>query len=272
MTSTGARRKRAHYDDKSLNYADYWHGRGYEHAAEVMAIRRLLNGHSFDHAIDVGGGYGRLSVVLSDYARRVTLVDSSQQQLDLARTFLAAYPQVSTVRMDADRLQLDDASADLVMMVRVLHHLPEPAAELREVYRVLRPGGYALVEVANVAHAVNRVRYLIRRTAIPLTPVDILPPQLRRDDDIPFVNHHPATVVGLLLATGLRLERMLSVSNLRHRAATRVLPRPALLAVERALQERLAPLYFGPSVFLLLRKPQAMGKPSLLGEDRLQLG
>lgn len=256
MTSTAARDTHAYYDDENLNYADYWTDRGYEHAAEVMAIRRLLTGHTFEHAVDVGGGYGRLSIVLCAYASRVTLVDSSQQQLDLARTFLAEYPQVSAARMEAADLQFDDASADLVMMVRVLHHLPEPTAELHEVYRILRPGGHAVVEVANVAHAVNRVRYLIRRTAIPRTPVDILPPHLRREDGIPFVNHHPATVVGLLLATGFQLERMLSVSNLRHRVATRMMPGSALLAVERALQERLASLYFGPSVFLLLRKPE----------------
>ena len=256
MTGTAAQRKNAFYDDENLNYADYWTGRGYEHAAEVMAIRRLLAGHTFQHAVDVGGGYGRLSIVLADYARRVTLVDSSQQQLELARTFLAAHPQISAGQMDADELQLEDASADLVVMVRVLHHLPDPAAELHEIYRILRPGGYAMVEVANAAHAVNRVRYLVRRTQIPLTPVDILPPHLRREEGIPFVNHHPATVVGLLLAAGLQLERTLSVSNLRHRAITRVLPRPALLAAERALQERLASLYFGPSVFLFLRKPQ----------------
>ena len=257
MTGTTAGRRHAYYDDDNLNYADYWTGRGYEHAAEVMAIRRLLAGLSFEHAVDVGGGYGRLSVVLADYARRVTLVDSSQQQLDLASTYLAGHPHISTRRMDADQLELDDASADLVTLVRVLHHLPEPAAELTEVCRVLRPSGYALVEVANVAHAMNRVRYLIKRTPIPLTPVDIRR-ELPADDadGIPFVNHHPATVVGLLHATGLRLERMLSVSNLRHKVATRIVPQPALLAVERALQERLAPLYFGPSVFLLLRKPQ----------------
>ncbi len=255
MTGTTTRRG-AYYDDDNLNYADYWTGRDYEHAAEVMAIRRLLTDLSFEDAVDVGGGYGRLSIVLADYARRVTLVDSSQQQLDLASTFLAGHPQISTRLMDAGQLQLDDASADLVTLVRVLHHLPDPAAELHELYRILRPGGYALVEVANVAHAMNRVRYLIRRTPIPLTPVDIRCDRLDGGDGIPFVNHHPATVVGLLLGTGLRLERMLSVSNLRHRLATRLIPRPALLAVERAVQERLAPVYFGPSVFLLLRKPR----------------
>jgi hypothetical protein len=47
---------------------------------------------------------------------------------------------------------------------------------------------------------------------------------------------------------------MLSVSNLRHRALTRALPPAVLLAVEAALQERFAPVYFGPSMFLLLTR------------------
>jgi len=254
MAITIARNRPAYYDDQSLNYQDYWTSRDYEHDAEVMAVRRLLRGRTFEHAVDVGGGYGRLSVVLADFAGQVTLADSSQQQLDLAEKFLRGHPRITGRLMDASQLQLPDASADLVCMVRVLHHLPDPGAELRELQRILRPGGTALIEVANLAHAVNRVRYLVHGKPIPLRPVDIRTPAPRAADGIPFVNHHPATIIAQLQATGLRLEQLLSVSNLRHRALTRWVPRHALLALERTLQERFAPVYFGPSIFLLLRK------------------
>jgi hypothetical protein len=126
-------------------------------------------------------------------------------------------------------------------------------------HRVLSPGGYALVEVANGAHAMNRLRYLIQGQQVPLTAVDIRSEKTRQRGGIPFVNHHPAALIGQLEALGLRLERMLSVSNFRHPLLTRALPKPALLALERGLQQWLAPLYFGPSMFLLLRKPQAAG-------------
>jgi SAM-dependent methyltransferase len=261
MTFSRVLRRPAYYDDGRLNYRDYWTDRTYEHAAEVMAVRRLLRGGSYRHAVDVGGGFGRISVVLSDYADRVTLVDSSRQQLDLSESFLSGHNRISARLMDASDLEFPDDSADLVSMIRVLHHLPEPARELREVHRVLSPGGQAVIEVANVAHAMNRVRYLLRGRPIPLTPVDIRSERRRGQGGIPFVNHHPATLVGQLQAAGLRLERMLSVSNLRHPKLTRSLPRRALLAVEDALQERLAWSYFGPSVFLLLRKP-ALRKPA----------
>ena len=254
MTISQARHGSAYYDDQSLDYRDYWTDRAYEHAAEVLAIRRLLDGRSFEHAVDIGGGYGRIALVLSDFASRVTLVDSSQQQLDLAGIFLAGQPRIERCRADAAHLRLPDDCADLVAMIRVLHHLPDPAAEFAELRRVLRPGGLALIEVANGAHAVNRVRYLLRRRPVPLNPVDIRSAAIRELGGIPFVNHHPVTIVGQLRSAGLELDRMLSVSNLRHRALTRALPPAALLAVEAALQERFAPVYFGPSMFLLLKR------------------
>lgn len=262
----------AHYDDDGPDYADYWVNRGYEHDAEVMAVRRLLANRRFEHAVDVGGGYGRLSLVLADYAARVTLADPSRKQLAFASSFLAGHPRIVTKVMSASALTLEDGAADLATLVRVLHHLPDPADELAELSRILRPGGYAVVEVANVAHAVNRLRYLARREAIPLTPVDIDTGAARVPDGIPFVNHHPAAILAQLEAAGLSLERKLSVSNLRNPLVTRLLPRRLLMAAEGVAQRPLAAAWFGPSIFLLARKPITSRPGLLLGQDRLELG
>lgn len=254
MSTTVMQPDHAHYDDDGPDYAAYWATRAYEHDAEVMAVRRLLAGRRFQHAVDVGGGYGRLSLVLADYAARVTLVDPSRKQLVLASSFLAGHPRIVTQVMNASALAIDDGAADLVTLVRVLHHLPDPESELTELSRILRPGGHALVEVANVAHAVNRLRYLARREAIPMGPVDVDTGAARASSNIPFVNHHPAVILAQLESAGLSLERRLSVSNLRHPMATRLLPRGLLMGAERAAQRPLAVAWFGPSIFLLLRK------------------
>ncbi|MGD0377186.1 MAG: class I SAM-dependent methyltransferase [Streptosporangiaceae bacterium] len=238
-----------YYDDPDFNYANWWRGRGYEHQAEVMAIRRLLYGRRFGHAVDVGGGYGRLSVVLADYADKVTLAEPSRQQLELASSFLARHPAIDCRRMTASELEFPDASTDLVTMIRVMHHLPDPAKEFAEVSRILRPGGYAIIEAANTTHAVNRVRYLLRREQIPASAVDI-----GSRGSIPYVNHHPDTVARQLEAAGLRIRRMLSVSNLRHPLIKKALPERVMLSAERAAQERLARIRFGPSMFFLLQK------------------
>ena len=245
----------AFYDDGELNYLDYWSDRDYEHHAEVMAIRRLLAGLSFKDGLDIGGGYGRLSVVLSEYAANVTLIDSSTQQIELAHRFLISHPHIECRVMDAAALRFKGENFDLVTLVRVLHHLPDPAAELREMHRVLRPGGYAIVEVANSTHAINRVRYLVKREQIPLTAVDVRTAQSRQLNGIPFVNHHPQTIISQLESTGFGLQRSLSVSNLRHPALKKALPLRSMLLAEKVLQKKLARVTFGPSLFLLLRKP-----------------
>ena len=92
VTRPRARARSDYYDDPDFNYARWWVGREYEHQAEVIAIRRLLRGRRFTRAVDVGGGFGRLSVVLAEYADTVTLTDSSRQQLEMAREFLALHP------------------------------------------------------------------------------------------------------------------------------------------------------------------------------------
>jgi ubiquinone/menaquinone biosynthesis C-methylase UbiE len=253
-TSTRATDRREYYDDPNFNYAQWWNGRRYEHLAEVIAIRRLLDGRRFGSAVDVGGGYGRLSVVIADYADQVMLIDPSSQQLGLARTFLADRPDIGTRRMSATRLEFPDASTDLVTMIRVMHHLPDPAPALAEVARILRPGGFAIIEAANSAHAVNRVRYLLRREPIPAAAVDIRPEEARRRGAAPFVNHNPRTVASQLEAAGLQVRALLSVSNLRHPLVKEFLPERVMLAIERAVQEPLAEFRFGPSMFFLAQK------------------
>lgn len=249
---TKAVRKADQYDDPSYNYQDYWQGRDYEHSAEQMAIKRLLGKRRFEQAVDVGGGYGRLSKYLTKFSKKVTLAEPSQQQLDIAKVYLKDTPQVDQKLLQAADLKMKDASADLVLVVRVLHHLPDPTPEFSEIARVLRPGGTFLLEFANDAHFLNRIRYGLRGKRVPKTPVDIR--TIDKEDEIPFVNHHPKTVIKQLQAAGFEVEATLSGSNMRSPTLKRVLGKKPLLAVEKVMQPLLAPMYFGPSIWLRLKK------------------
>jgi ubiquinone/menaquinone biosynthesis C-methylase UbiE len=253
-TTKTAKRKADQYNDPSHNYLRYWDGREYEHQAEAFAINRLLRGRHFTNAVDVGGGYGRLCVQLEKYADKVTLAEPSQQQLDIAAKFLKDHPEIDRKLLQADDLKFADGSVDLLTMIRVMHHLPDPSAEFNEISRVLSKDGYAIIEVANYVHMLNRVRHLAKLKRLPVKPVDIRSKENQREDEIPFVNHNPATVVRQLAHAGLKVESTLSVSNLRSVRLKKLLPRELMLGAERALQRPLATVYFGPSIFFLVKK------------------
>ncbi|HVV26142.1 MAG TPA: class I SAM-dependent methyltransferase [Candidatus Saccharimonadales bacterium] len=248
------RRKADQYNDPKHNYLKYWTGREYEHAAEEVAIRKLLRGKHFKNAVDVGGGYGRLCVLLENYADHVTLAEPSQQQLDIAKEFLKDHPEVDRKLMQAADLKFEDGSVDLLTMVRVMHHLPDPSAEFAEIARVLSPDGVAIIEVANYLHMRNRLKHLARRERMPVKPVDIRSEANKRDDEIPFVNHNPSTVTRQLEHAGLHVDGTLSVSNLRSVRMKQIVPRPLMVGAEHLLQRPLALVYFGPSIFFLVRK------------------
>ena len=182
------------YNDPKHNYLEYWNGREYEHAAEELAITRLLKGKTFKRAVDVGGGYGRLSVFLRNFADEVTLAEPSQQQLDIAKEYLKDKPSVISKLAQAEDLPFKDGELDLALVVRVLHHLPDPMPAFQEINRVLKKDGYFLLEFANNAHFKNRLKYASKLQKMPLDPVDIRSEANKRDDEIPFVNHNPLVV------------------------------------------------------------------------------
>ena len=250
-----SKKKADQYNDPDHNYLKYWDGRDYEHAAEEMAILRLVGSKQFKHAADIGGGYGRLCVFLENFADKVTLAEPSQQQLDIGKEFLKDHPTVDRKLMQADDLKFKDKSLDLITMIRVMHHLPDPSAEFAELARVLSDDGYIVLEVANYAHGRNRFKHLVKGQKLPTEPVDIRSEEFKKKkDEIAFVNHNPKTVIKQLAHAGLKVERTLSVSNLRSPGLKKVMPQGMMLFTERILQPTLAKTYFGPSVFLLVKK------------------
>jgi ubiquinone/menaquinone biosynthesis C-methylase UbiE len=254
MNKTTKKNKADQYNDPSHNYLKYWDGREYEQAAEEVAIDRMLKGKKFKKAVDVGGGYGRLSVFLRAYADEVILAEPSQQQLDIAKEFTKDKPKIGMKLAQAEDLPFSDGEFDLALVVRVLHHLPDPMPAFAEINRVLKKDGYFLLEFANYGNFKNRVKHVAKLKKLPIEPVDIRSPENRRDDVIPFVNHNPKTIKKQLAQAGFKLEKVLSASNFRSPTLKKVLSKNSLLALEKATQKPLAKTYFGPSTVYLLRK------------------
>ncbi len=94
---------------------------------------------------DLGAGTGILSSAIAPFVDRVVLVDRSPEMLRAARRRLASADNVEFRQGDLERLPLDDDACDLAVTSLVLHHVPKPDVVLREVARILRPGGRLII-------------------------------------------------------------------------------------------------------------------------------
>ena len=96
---------------------------------------------------DVGTGTGILAREVAQLGLRVIAVDHSLRMLEAARERLAsdAITSVELRRGEAHALPLGDAEVDAALAHMVLHYVPQPAEALREMARVVKPGGVVVV-------------------------------------------------------------------------------------------------------------------------------
>lgn len=121
-------------------------------------VERILKTDLFDEAFGDG-----LFLLLADHADSVVGTDISGAILEAARE---RHPNIETVRADVRRLPFDDDSFDAVVSISTLDHFEsrdEIRDGLRELARVLRPGGQLLLTLDNPANPI-----ILLRNALPL--------------------------------------------------------------------------------------------------------
>ena len=92
-----------------------------------------------DTAVDLGCGTGDLLPGLYEKAETVIGVDSSPRMLEQARRRLSVnYEKIQLRIGELEHLPMKDEEADYAVINLVLHHLPDPAAGIREAHRVLK--------------------------------------------------------------------------------------------------------------------------------------
>lgn len=129
-----------HADATTDHFIDVWTREA------VLAALRAGGLPAQPAVLDLGCSSGLMSAdVAHEWPRADILgLDAEAEGLGIAH---AALPEVPFIHASATDIPLADAAVDAVVAINVLEHIPDDVAALREVHRVLRPGGRAVIVI-----------------------------------------------------------------------------------------------------------------------------
>ncbi len=150
--------------------------------SEQRRWERLLDVHVGSHTtsmrcVDIGCGTGFVSELLLARLRSgdsLTCADISETMLNICREKFSGNQTgvvVETLKLKNESISLPDASADVIAMNSVLHHVPDSRRLLAEIVRVLKPGGILMIgHEPNARFWRSRAMRFQYRTAHALVP------------------------------------------------------------------------------------------------------
>jgi demethylmenaquinone methyltransferase/2-methoxy-6-polyprenyl-1,4-benzoquinol methylase len=124
-------------------------------------LRALLDLPADGWVLDAGGGTGRIAAQLRAIAGNLVLLDRSQPMLRQAQR-KGLWP----IQSDVARLPFSDARFDRVVVVDALHHFADQPAAIRDLLRVLKPGGRLVIEEPDIRRFAVKLVALAERLAL----------------------------------------------------------------------------------------------------------
>jgi ubiquinone/menaquinone biosynthesis C-methylase UbiE len=113
-------------------------------------LREILEPQAGERLLEIGPGTGYYTLDLASWVGdhgAVEIFDIQQEMLDhtLRRAREAGLWNVNPTRGDAQELGFEDASFDAAILITTLGEIPDQDAALRQIARVLKPGGRLIV-------------------------------------------------------------------------------------------------------------------------------
>jgi len=128
---------------------------------EKAALAKALPNRKYERALDVGIGNGRLLPIYAPYAKHITGMDISSEQLDQATNAARELGINFDTKLcqEASKIEIPDNSYDLIVCSRVLQHVYDWRESVAEFARILKPGGDLVLLTYNRASVYGLKKY-----------------------------------------------------------------------------------------------------------------
>ncbi|MCY2933948.1 MAG: class I SAM-dependent methyltransferase [Planctomycetota bacterium] len=126
--------------------------------------------------IDIGTGTALIPLVLAmaDRKARIIALDGASQMLKVASHHISAArleDRILVLRQDAKLIESEDGRFEAVISNSIVHHIPEPTAAIREMIRILAPGGTLFVRDLARPTDARRLSEIVEKYAADAPPI-----------------------------------------------------------------------------------------------------
>ncbi len=131
-----------------MNHHFDWIAPFYDRAIPFSRLQKMLDVLSLPcdgTLLDAGGGTGRVAAALRPYLTDILVADISAGMLAQARA-----KGLNALNAQSERMPFAAETFERILMVDALHHVIHQGQTLRELYRLLKPGGKLVIEEPDI--------------------------------------------------------------------------------------------------------------------------